>query len=269
MTYITAVSRTGYDRRYEDKVFPAGTRCVEMVDYVGGGEQPPDLLGVRYCRAESFYRCFANATFGGPCIVEIGEFPADQVDSRGEAITDQRINMAAAFKGSDIEILPHGCSRHLVSNINNIFDGCRNLRSWTPQQMVQVGLAGVTAADAPAILKSNGIAQHAFLLNLAPETMRRAFANCISYDGKAINAISWSRLKAENSAADFAIGCRFAPESLAGIIASLHREFFVDGTVRTPLANVNLGGGYVTGETAQQAKELIAAGVQLEGFEIG
>ena len=102
MTYITAESRTGYDRRYEDKVFAADTRCIEMVDFVGTGDQH----GVYFCRAESFYRCFANATFNGPCIVEIGEFPADEYDERGEAITDTRINMAAAFRNSDLQILP-------------------------------------------------------------------------------------------------------------------------------------------------------------------
>ena len=40
MTYIRSQSRTGYDRRYEDKVFAPGTRCVEMVDYVGTGDKP-------------------------------------------------------------------------------------------------------------------------------------------------------------------------------------------------------------------------------------
>ena len=49
------------------------------------------------------HRAFANATFGGPCIVEIGEYPADALNDSGEAIitdTTTRINMAAAFKNS-------------------------------------------------------------------------------------------------------------------------------------------------------------------------
>ena len=94
------------------------------------------------------------------------------------------------------------------------------------------------------------------------------FAFCVKYDGHAINAISWSRLKAEDSASGFATGCRFDSHFLNAIIANIHREFFVNKTVRTPLINVDLGAGYVTGETAQQAKELIAAGIQLVGFEI-
>lgn len=264
MTYITAESRTGYDRRYEDKVFAPDTRCIEMVDFVGTGDQH----GVYFCRAESFYRCFANATFNGPCIVEIGEFPAEEYDERGEAITDTRINMAAAFRNSDLQILPHGCSRYLIDKTNNMFDGCRSLRSWSPAEMIDAGLAGVDDPQAPRIIKSTGIAQHAFLFNLAPTSMRRMFAGCTAYDGTAVNVISWSRLQGERAAEGFAAGCRFAPRFLNGIIASLHREFFVLRTVTTPLVNVDLGAGRVTGQTAQQAADLIDAGIQLTGFEI-
>ena len=264
MNYITAESRTGYDRRYEDKVFAPDTRCIEMVDFVGTGDQH----GIYFCRAESFYRCFANATFGGPCIVEIGEFPAEEYDERGEAITDTRINMAAAFRNSDLQILPHGCSRYLIDKTNNMFEGCRSLRSWSPAEMIAAGIAGVDDPQAPRILKSTGIAQHAFLFNIAPTSMRRMFAGCTAYDGKAVNVISWSRLQGERAAEGFAAGCRFAPHVLNAIIASLHREFFVLRTVTTPLVNVDLGAGRVTGQTAQQAADLIDAGIQLTGFEI-
>jgi hypothetical protein len=266
--YIRAYSKTGYDRRYEDKVFPAGTRCIEMVDYVGTGDQPGDFFGVYYCRSESFYRCFANASFNGPCIVEIGEVPADQYDDQGEPITDQRINMAAAFRNSDIEILPHGCSRGLIENTNSMFEGCRFLRSWTPQEMVEAGLAGVKDPAAPRILRSNGIAESAFLLNLAPQTMRRMFAGCEMYSGRNINSISWANLKDERAAADFAIGCQFAPHYLDAIIAWLHRQLFVLGTLRTPLLSVNLGSGTVSGNTAAMARQLIDAGIELRGFDI-
>jgi len=280
--YITSQSRTGYDRRWEDKVFPAGTKCVELVDYVGTGELddngdvigdggPGNWYGANYCNSVSFYRAFANATLGGPCLIEIGEYPADALDSRGEAIiTDStvRINMAAAFKNSDLQILPHGCSRYLIDNLNGTFDGCRELKHWTPQEMVSAGLAMSKDPNAPRILRSNGLAEAGFLFNLAPKTMKRMFAFCVKYDGHAINAISWSRLKAEDSASGFATGCRFDSHFLNAIIANIHREFFVNKTVRTPLINVDLGAGYVTGEAAQQAKELIAAGIQLVGFEI-
>ena len=266
--YIRAYSKTGYDRRYEDKDFDSGTRCIEMVDYVGTGDQPGDYFGVYYCRSESFYRCFANASFGGPCIVDIGEFPADQYDDQGEPITDQRINMAAAFRNSDIEILPHGCSRGLIYNTNSMFEGCRFLRNWAPQEMVEAGLAGVKDPAAPRILRSNGIAESAFLLNLAPQTMKRMFAGCEKYAGRNINSISWANLKDEKAAVDFAIGCRFEPHYLDGLIAWLHRQFFVLGTVRTPLLSVNLGSGTVTGNTAAMARQLIAAGIELQGFDI-
>jgi hypothetical protein len=266
--YIRAYSKTGYDRRYEDKVFSSGTRCIEMVDYVGTGDQPGDYFGVYYCRSESFYRSFAQATFNGPCIVEIGEFPADQYDDQGEPITDQRINMAAAFRNSDIEILPHGCSRGLIDNTNSMFEGCRFLRNWTPQEMVNAGLAGVKDPAAPRILRSNGIAESAFLLNLAPQTMRRMFAGCEQYSGRNINSISWANLKDDKAAADFASGCQFAPHYLDAIIAWLHRQLFVLGTLRTPLLAVNLGRGTVSGNTAAMARQLIDAGIELQGFEI-
>lgn len=281
MTYIKAESKIGYDRRYEDKVFPSGTRCVEMVDYIGTGvlnekgevvgDEPGNSYLVYYCRAESFYRCFANATFGGPCIVEIGEYPSQVYDENGEAIitsTTKRINMAAAFRNSDLEILPHGCSRYLIDNLNSTFEGCTKLKSWSPQSMVEVGLAGVKDPNAPRIVRSNGMAVSAFLYNLAPLTMKRMFAGCTSYDGLAINAISWAKLKDENSAAGFAKGCTFAPHFLNAIIARIHRQYFVKKQIRTPLLDVDLGSGYVTGETAKQAKELIAAGIELTGFEI-
>ena len=266
--YIRAYSKTGYDRRYEDKVFPAGTRCIEMVDYVGTGNQPGDYFGVYYGRAISYYRCFANASFNGPCIVDIGEFPADQYDDQGEPITDQTINMAAAFRNSDIEILPHGCSRRLIDNTNSMFEGCRFLRNWTPGEMVEAGLAGVKDPAAPRILRSNGIAESAFLLNLAPQTMKRMFAGCEKYSGRNINSISWANLKDERAAMDFAVGCHFAPHYLDGIIAWLHRQFFVHGTVRTPLLSVNLGSGTVSGNTAAMARQLIDAGIELQGFDI-
>ena len=266
--YIRAYSKTGYDRRYEDKIFPAGTRCIEMVDYVGTGDQPGDYFGVYYCRSESFYRTFAEATFDGPCIVEIGEFPAEQYDDQGEPITDQRINMAAAFRYSDIQILPHGCSRGLIDNTNSMFEGCRFLRNWTPQEMVEAGLAGVRDPAAPRILRSNGIAESAFLLNLAPQTMRRMFAGCEKYSGRNIDSISWANRKYEKAAADFAIGCQFAPHYLDAIIAWLHRQLFVLGTLRTPLLAVNLGSGTVSGNTAAMARQLIDAGIELQGFDI-
>lgn len=266
--YIRAVSKQGYDRRYEDKVFAAGTRCIEMVDYIGDGDQPGQYFGVYYCKSESFYRCFANATFGGPCIVDIGEFPADQYDDQGEPITDQRVNMASAFRNSDLQILPHGCSRGLIDNTNNMFDGCRELRSWSPQEMVEAGLAGVQDPDAPRILRSNGIAEAAFLHNLAPETMRRMFAGCVSYSGRGINIISWQKLKNDRAAENFALGCRFDQVFLNGIIANLHYEFFTLRRVRTPLSRVNLGYGIVTGETARMALELIGAGIDIQGPEI-
>jgi len=266
--YIRAYSKTGYDRRYEDKDFDSGTRCIEMVDYIGTGDQPGDYFGVYYCRSESFYRCFANASFGGPCIVDIGEFPATQYDEQGEPITDQTINMAAAFRNSDIEILPHGCSRGLIDNTNSMFEGCRFLRNWTPHEMVDAGLAGVKDPAAPRILRSNGIAESAFLLNLAPKKMRRMFAGCEKYSGRNINSISWANLQDEKAASDFAIGCKFEPYYLDGVIAWLHRQFFVHGVVRTPLLSVNLGSGTVTGSTAAMARQLIDAGIELQGFEI-
>lgn len=279
-TYIWSESRRGYDRRYEDKVFGGGTRCIELVDYIGQGGEideagemiddggPGNYLGVYYTASESFYRCFANATFGGPCIVEIGEYPAEEYDEDGEAITETRINMAACFRFSDLEILPHGCSRYLIDNTNNMFEGCSKLRSWSPQEMVAAGLAGVQDPRAPRILRSNGIAASAFLYNLSPQTMRRMFAGCTSYDGLAINSIDWNRLKNETSAEGFAEGCRFAPHFLNAIIDRLHWQFFVRKNVRTPLLNVNLGEGRVTGDVARRANELIDAGIQLEGFEI-
>jgi hypothetical protein len=278
--YLSAQSRRGYDRRYEDKSFPDGTRCIELVDYIGQGGEidengemvddggPGNYLGVYYCAAESMYRIFANARFNGPCIVDIGEYPAEAYDESGEAITDTRINMAAAFRFSDLEILPHGCSRYLIDNMNNMFEGCDKLRTWTPQEMEAAGLANVTDPRAPRILRSNGIAESAFLYNLAPETIRYAFAGCSSYSGRAINAISWSRLKSEKSAEGFAEGCRFSPHFLDAIISWLHREAIVLKRVRTPLLNVDFGAGRVTGEVAKQASELIEYGIELTGFDI-
>ncbi len=266
--YIRAYSKTGYDRRYEDKVFETGTRCIEMVDYVGSGDQPGDYFGVYYCRSESFYRCFANARFGDPCIVDIGEFPASKYTTDGEPITDQTINMAAAFRNSDIQILPHGCSRGLIDNTNNMFEGCRFLRNWSPQEMVAAGLAGVKDPSAPRILRTNGIAESAFLLNLAPTTMKRMFAGCERYAGRNINSISWANLQHEWAATDFANGCRFKPHYLDGLIAWLHRQHFDLGTLRSPLLRVDLGSGTVTGNTAAMARQLIDAGIELQGFEI-
>lgn len=279
--YIIAKSKIGYDRRYEDKIFPIGTKCIELVDYIGTGvlndkgevigDEPGNSYLVYYCRAESFYRAFANATFGGPCIISIGEYPSEIYDEDGEAVitsNTKRINMAAAFKGSDLEILPHGCSRYLIDNLNSTFEDCKKLRSWTPQEMVDAGLAGVKDDDAPRIIRSNGIARGAFMFNLAPLTMKRMFAGCTSYDGYGINIIDLSKLKDENAASGFASGCRFAPHYLNAFIDSLHRSFFVLNKVRTPLRNLDLGEGYVTGETAKRAKELIAAGIELTGFEI-
>lgn len=276
--FIASQSRRGYDRRYEDKVFIPGTRCIEMVDYIGqGGEVdengdmiddggPGNYFGVAYCAAESFYRAFANAKFGGPCIVDIGEYPALAYDENGEAITDTRINMAACFRASDIEILPHGCSRYLIDNANDMFRDCTSLRDWTPQEMVAAGLAGVTDPRAPRILRSNGIAAKAFLHNLAPLTMKRMFMGCTLYNGAGLQMINWSRLQDENAAIDWAAGCRFLPVYLNAIIDKMHYDHFVLGRIRTPLRGVNLGSGTVTGDVAKRARELIDAGIELEGF---
>ena len=279
-THILSKSKTGYDRRYEDKVFPAGIRCIELVDYVGKGGKlddqgemiddggPGNYFGVYYCAAESLYRAFAGAQFSGPCIVEIGEFPAEEYDDRGEAITDRRINMASCFRGSDLEILPHGGSCYLVDATNDMFRDCKKLRDWSPQEMVEAGIAGVEDPSAPRILRGNGIAHRAFFHNLAPETMKRMFMNCVSFNGGGINVIDWSRLRDEDSALDFAFGCRFDPVYLNGIIERLHWDFFNLQKIRTPLRQVNLGDGVVTGGVAQRAKDLIAAGIELCGFEI-
>jgi hypothetical protein len=250
MPYIKTASSTGYQRKYEDFRFASDTRCIELVDYVGVGQgdwndYPGNAWGVHYTRAESFYRAFANATFGGPCIVEIGEFPADRYSSDGEPLTDTRINMAAAFTGSDLQILPHGCSRGLIDNCNDLFRDCTSLRAWTPQEMVAAGIAGVTDPAAPRILRSN--------------------AGCEQYDGTAINAIDWRGLGDEKAAMDFAVGCRFAPHYLDAIIASIYAKRIV---IRKPLLQVNLGSGRVTGETARMARELIESGIEITGIEI-
>ena len=149
-----------------------------------------------------------------------------------------------------------------------MFEGCRFLRNWTPGEMVEAGLAGVRDPAAPRILRSNGIAESAFLLHLAPKTMKRMFAGCEKYSGRNINSISWANLKDERAAMDFAIGCKFAPHYLDGIIAWLHRQMFVHGVVRTPLLSVNLGSGTVSGNTAAMARQLIDAGIELQGFDI-
>lgn len=282
MTYIVAESKTGYDRRYEDRVFPADTRCVECIDYIGkGGPRdengemlgpglPGDYYGVAYCRAESFYRAFAQCTFGRPCIVDIGEYPAAEYHENGEAVITEStvgINMAACFKLSDIEILPHGLSRHLVFNTNDMFAGCKRLRAWQPAEMVEAGLAGVDDMSAPRILRTNGLAQQAFFYNLQPRTMKRMFQDCHEYSGVGINAISWRKLAKENSASGFAEGCHFEPHFLDAIIANIYREHFHEGGLRT-LVDVNLGAGVVSGVAAEQAKALIDAGIELTGFDI-
>lgn len=270
MPYIRTASSVGFQRKWEDYRFAEGTRCIELVDYIGDGmgdwnAYPGNAYGVAYTRAESFYRAFANATFGGPCIVDIGEFPADRYSSDGEPLTDTRISMAAAFTGSDLQILPHGCSRGLIDNTNDMFRDCPQLRAWDPQSMVAAGLAGVQDKFAPRILRSNGIARHAFLLNLRPRTMKRMFANCTSYDGTAINAIDWRGLDKETSAVDFAAGCRFAPHYLDGLIASIYAQR--EG-IHRPLLRVNLGSGRVTGETAKMARELVESGIEITGIDI-
>ena len=270
MPYIRTASSVGFQRKWEGYRFAEGTRCIELVDYIGDGmgdwnAYPGNAYGVAYTRAESFYRAFANATFGGPCIVDIGEFPADRYSNDGEPLTDTRISMAAAFTGSDLQILPHGCSRGLIDNCNDMFRDCPQLRAWDPQSMVAAGLAGVQDKFAPRILRSNGIAAQAFLLNLRPRTMKRMFANCTSYDGTAINAIDWRGLDSDKAAVDFAAGCRFAPHFLDAIIASIYSQR--EG-IRRPLLNVDLGAGRVTGETARMWEELVDSGIELTGFEI-
>jgi hypothetical protein len=270
MTYIKTASSTGYQRKWEDYTFPADTRCIELVDYVGEGQgdwnaYPGNAWGVHYTRAESFYRAFANATFGGPCIVDIGELPADRYSNDGEPLTDTRISMAAAFTGSDLQILPHGCSRGLIDNCNDTFRDCVRLRAWSPSEMVAAGIAGVTDPAAPRILRSNGIARHAFLMNLRPATMKRMLAGCEQYDGTAINAIDWRGLDNEKAAMDFAIGCRFAPHYLDGLIASIYAQ---RNAIHRPLLRVNLGSGRVTGETARMARELVESGIEITGIEI-
>jgi len=94
------------------------------------------------------------------------------------------------------------------------------------------------------------------------------FAGCEKYSGRNINSISWANLQDEKAAADFAIGCKFAPHYLNGIIAWLHRQMFALGRLRSPLLSVNLGMGTVTGNTAAMARQLIDAGIELQGFEI-
>ena len=270
MSYVRTASAIGYQRKWEDHRFPEGTRCIELVDYIGDGmggwnDFPGNAYGVAYTRAESFYRAFANATFGGPCIVDIGEYPADRYSGDGEPLTDTRISMAAAFAGSDLEILPHGCSRGLIDNANDMFRNCSSLKAWSPQDMVAVGLAGEVDPAAPRILRSNGIAAQAFLRNLRPRTMKRMFEGCEQYDGTAINAIDWRGLDNDKAAMDFAAGCRFAPHYLDAIIASIYRR---RAAIYRPLMYVDLGAGRVTGETARMARELIYSGIELIGFEI-
>ena len=275
-TYLTGLSKVGYDRRWEEKSFEPDTRCIELVDYVGDSQAPwgdldgtpANYWGVFYCRAESFYRAFASARFNGPCIVDVGEWPALHYDKSGEAITETRINMSSAFRDSDLEILPHGFSRYLIDNLNSTFQNCKKLRNWTPQELDAAGLANVRDPDAPRIVRSNGSAESAFLLNLAPATMRYAFAGCSAYSGKSLNSISWSRLKSAKAAEGFAEGCRFEPYRLDALVGWIHREAIVLKRVPTPLLNVDLGAGRVTGEVARQAHELIEYGIELTGFDI-
>ena len=264
---VRTAAAVGYQRKWEDHNFGPDIRVVELVDYVGDCQGSfedcgPNAFGVYYCAAESFYRAFANATFESPCIVDIGEYPAEEYDENGEAITDKRISMAAAFRGSNIQILPHGCSRYMIDNLNDCFSGCTELRHWTPSEMVEAGLAMVRDPDAPRIIRSNGVAESAFLFNLAPKTMARMFAGCVKYDGHAINAISWRNLKDEWSAEDFAKGCRFAPTYLHGIIGSLHWEAIRKKRVR-PLRNVHLGHGHLVGEAAVQVRQLADVGIHV------
>lgn len=267
---IRAVSVTGFDRRYDGYAFKSDVKCVELYDWEGDVPGPfesvgPRALGVRYSLATSFYATFRGSSFEGPVIFDIGEYAAEKFKPNGDAVTDVRVNMANCFRNSGVQIFPHGGSRELISNTNYCFAGCRSLRSWTPQEMVAAGLAGVQDPNAPRLLRTNGIAGSAFLRNLAPETMRGMFAECESYDGNAINAISWKNLNNERSAEDFAAGCRFAPHFLDGLIASIYAQR--EG-IHRPLLRVDLGAGRVTGETARMARELIDSDIRLMGFEI-
>lgn len=264
---VIGESRIGYDRRWESKSFGPDVKYFGLIDYVGTGlggwnEYPGNCYGVNYCRAESFYRAFALTKFAVPCLVDCGELPSDDYTDDGDPISDVEINMAACFKGSDIQMLPHGFSRHLIANLNSCFDGCAHLRAWTPSELVDEGLALVRDPDAPQVLRSNGLASVAFLLNLQPKTMRRMFADCVAYNGQAINAISWKGLIKEDAALDFAVGCRFDHAFLKATVARLHWQAIREKSVRS-LTGVHLGYGHVDSEMATQIRELGAVGIEV------
>jgi len=288
---VAAHSARNYHRRWEGHHFSnPDVRVLELFDYIGDGGEPRNVditpylpipaenhwmphagnnYEVKYSLATDFVHSFRQARFDSPVIIDMGEMPAP-VDKRGEPIGEPTISHAGMFAESNVQLLPRGGSRGLISNTDGMFAGCSRLRNWTPQELVAAGLAMVHDPEANRRLRGSGLDEAAFLFHLAPLSMRGMFQGCTKYNGHAINAIGWHRLNHVDAMADFATGCTFEPHYLAGIVESMHWSRFRKKTFIIPrLRNVNLGHGHLTGEHAQHARELISSGIEITGVTTG
>jgi hypothetical protein len=281
-----APARYTLDERFKGKHFKDDFKVLELVDYVGDGKEVDrdangvehgnwmknvaNALEVKYTACTSFVHTFLGATWDSPVIVDIGELPCDKYDSKGDPISDEKISMAGMFANSNLQMLPRGGSRNLVWITDAMFSGCSHMRHWGPEALVAAGLAMVPDHEANRRLRSNGLDESAFLLNIAPGSMKQMFYGCTSYNGHTVNAISWDRIQHEDGAEDFAAGCSFSPVFLNALVDRMHWDRFRKKSFRIPrLRNVNLGHGHLTGEHAQHARELIDSGIELTGITIG
>lgn len=271
-----AKSVVGWERRYEDHVFPEGTKYVGLWDHVGTAEGAFDdpktwgnMKDCEYIRKEasSFYRSFCRAKFQSPCIVQIGEAPYPRREN-GDVILGPgapEINCASMFFQSDIMLLPHmlDACHLMIANCNNMFSGCARLTYLMPQELRPLGLSDVKDPKAPRLLRSNSSNHPGLFFQLRPKTAVNFMKGCTAYQGNGINMLSLRNIATPDGANGIFEGCEFQKPYLDGLLASIHWEFFHRKLFKGPLHGVNLGRGHLVGQAATHYHELRDAGIEV------
>lgn len=274
-SYLQA-SVVGWERRYEDFVFPVGTKYVGLWDHEGTVEGAFDdpatwgnMKGCEYIRKEasSFYRSFFNARFGGFCLVQIGEAPYPR-QANGDVILGPdvpEINCANMFCQSDLRLLPWMLSacHPMITNTNRMFDGCGELTYLMPQELRPLGLSDVKDPAAPRLLRSNSSNAPALFFQLRPKTAKYFMRGCSKYQGNGINQFSLRNIATPDGAIGLFEGCQFATPYLEGFISSLHWETVRRGIVKGPLNGINVGRGHLGAAAQRQVDELRERGIEV------
>ena len=261
------VTTNGLDYRYQGQRFAANVRCIEIYDRQGVQYSTTGRgMWQHELDATSFVSMFEGAHFAGPCVIDLGYYPYTTFDSKGDPVSDIRLDFTRMFADSNTMILPNGSWPSQTSSADEMFLNCTELKYWMPQELREMGLANNQDPDAPQCIHHINGPTEGFFTMMVAHSMKRFVKGCTKLSGHGLNAINWRHLASDDGAEGFAEGCRFENHFLSAIIASIHYRAIQKPHPKFPfrkLKGVNLGYGRLVGLAAHQYHELREFGIEV------